>query len=93
MTTPDDPYKDADFILRLRPLTGFGWRIVPVQRIRGLLKVALRRFGMRCVDLRPVTADTAPPPEKGRANGSKADGPTVQSAKACRPGGAEPKPG
>lgn len=42
-----------EFVLRLRPLTSPGWSTPPEQRLRGLLKIALRRFGLRCTDARP----------------------------------------
>lgn len=32
-------------------------------RLRRLLKVMLRGYGIRCVDLRPVPSQASPPPE------------------------------
>ena len=37
----------------------------PIRALRGLLKVALRRYGLRCIEAREVTSDSgesSPPP-------------------------------
>ncbi len=49
----DTERNQKDFLLRLRVLPGRirpGW-----MPLRGLCKVALRRFGLRAVDVRPAT--------------------------------------
>jgi len=59
------------FVIRLKPLSGFGWSISPEQRLRGLLKLALRRFGLRCVECRPdekAAADWIDANQLGRRN-------------------------
>jgi len=66
----------TQFIVRLQALSGFGWSTSPEQRLRGLLKVALRRFGFRCVACRPdekAAADSIDANQLGRpATGQKA---------------------
>jgi hypothetical protein len=47
LTFSDQP----TFHLILRP-TGNNWRVSPVQRLRALLKAALRSYGLRCVSAR-----------------------------------------
>lgn len=42
---------DKDYLLRLRPTTMPG---PVVGRLRAALKVLLRRFGLRCVEMREV---------------------------------------
>ncbi len=53
-----------EFELRLRAVAGH-WQAAPIQRLRGLLKVALRGFGFRCEICRPV-----PPVEPREPAGS-----------------------
>ena len=63
--------KSKQFLLRLQPLSGFGWSTSPEQRLRGLLKLALRRFGLRCVECRPdekAAADWIDANQLGRRN-------------------------
>jgi hypothetical protein len=50
---PPDP---ADFVLELHALPS-GWRTGPVQRLRALLKAALRGYGFRCTSVRPMQAE------------------------------------
>lgn len=42
-----------EFVIRLRPLTGDTWRFSPPPdyRLRGALKLLLRRFGLQCVGM------------------------------------------
>lgn len=48
----------TSYHLELRPVPG-PWLAPPEQRLRRLLKVALRGFGFRCLACRPVTAQAA----------------------------------
>lgn len=51
------PYeKPTDYVLRLRPISGFGWSTPPVQRLRLALKRLSRTFGFVCTECRPVDA-------------------------------------
>jgi hypothetical protein len=54
VTPPKDTPEVSEpqtFTLTLRPLS-HGWRTSPIQRLRIALKVLLRGFGMRCVDIK-----------------------------------------
>lgn len=54
-----DGRQSPDFVLRLRALTGPGWEYLPAeQRLRALLKRALRSHGLSCVSCRPVDTGT-----------------------------------
>jgi hypothetical protein len=49
--------KPPHYRLTLRALPG-NWRTGPEQRLRIALKVLLRGFGLRCVDLEPLSEPT-----------------------------------
>jgi hypothetical protein len=55
--------KQPEFVLQLRAIPG-SWQAPPEQRLRGLLKVALRAFGFRCEVYRPKSepAQAVKPP-------------------------------
>ena len=55
-----------EFELRLRPVPG-NWSTPAVQRLRILLKVALRGFGLRAVECRPVLLAPAQPQDVPQA--------------------------
>lgn len=42
---------ETEFVLRLRPISGAGWSDPAWRRLKGLLKVSLRRFGLKCIAL------------------------------------------
>lgn len=48
---------NEEFYLRLRPLTGPGWRTAPAQRLKLALKRLGRDYGLRCIECRPETPD------------------------------------
>jgi hypothetical protein len=53
-TTTTKPAKDRPtFTLQLRPEPG----VEPVLALRALLKVSLRRFGLRCISAHKTTKD------------------------------------
>ena len=45
----DKPSSGRVFVVKLRPLRDV---VDPIKALRGLLKVALRRFGLQCTDVR-----------------------------------------
>jgi hypothetical protein len=56
----------VDYLIRLRPIQQEGDNAPPARRLAGLLKVALRRFGLRCVEAREVKEDGDENPTNGR---------------------------
>ncbi len=63
---PEERQTGDTYVLILRAVPGH-WRTGPVQRLRALLKVALRGFGFRAEIVRPV----APPAERVRNDSGK----------------------
>jgi hypothetical protein len=64
---PSKPPPTPGYVIRLRPLAT-GWRIPPEQRLRALLKSALRGYGFVCTGCQPdpapgpnTASDLAPP--------------------------------
>jgi hypothetical protein len=52
----------GEYILRLKPLSGWGWQVPPVQRLRLALKRLSRDFGLICTELRPESPPQSKPP-------------------------------
>ena len=55
---PPHNTRQPAFTLELRAVPGH-WRAAPEQRLKGLLKVALRAFGFRCEVCRASSAEPA----------------------------------
>jgi hypothetical protein len=53
--TEPKPGSGRVFIVKLRPLPHV---VNPVKALRSALKVLLRRFGLRCVEVAEITANT-----------------------------------
>lgn len=53
-TTPSSLDNASEYFLRLEPLKGYAWTTPPWQRLKALLKRALRDWGFRAVECHAV---------------------------------------
>ncbi len=52
------PKTEPDFIVRLHPISDRQWHTASTQRLRLALKVLLRGFGLRAVEVKPIVQPT-----------------------------------